>query len=90
MSIYTPTIAAAVRSVKAPHDFEVDIVEYDMYPPFLSLRFYESHWRYLSDLERLHCIEYLQKIKTIIEAHGVNVTLDPVYDGPVGSQRLGQ
>jgi len=87
--IYTPEMQAAVKTVKMPHDLPVDIIGYEMHPPFIGLRFYESHWRYLTDKERLDCIEALIKIKQIIEAFGVNVTIDPVYDGPAGSQVLG-
>jgi hypothetical protein len=86
--IYTPQMRAAVKSVKPPHDFQVDVIEYDFTPPYIGLRFYESHWRYLSEFERLHCIEYLSKIKKIIESYGVNVTIDPVYDTP-GGQKVG-
>lgn len=86
--IYTPKIKQQVHSIKVPHDFVMDVVEYDMHPPYIGLRFYESHWRHLSDLERLKCIEYLQRVKRIIESNGINVTLDPVYDVP-GGQKLG-
>ena len=84
--IYTPKIKEQIRSLKVPSDFIMDIVEYDFYPPYIGLRFYESHWRHLSDLERLRCIDYLSKVKNIIEAYGINVTLDPVYDVPGGQQ----
>lgn len=84
MSIYTPKIKAEVHAIKPPHDLVVDIVEYDFSPPYLALRFYESHWRHLSEPERLRCIEYLGKIKKIIESYGINVTVDPVYDVPGG------
>jgi hypothetical protein len=84
--IYTPKIKEQVRSVRVPADFMMDVVEYDFYPPYIGLRFYESHWRHLSDLERLRCIDYLSKVKNIIEAYGINVTLDPVYDVPGGQQ----
>lgn len=69
-----------VDQLKVPADFEMDIVEYDMHPKFIALRFYESHWRHMNDSERLKCIEYMTKVKKIIEAHGVNVTLEPLYD----------
>jgi hypothetical protein len=88
MSIYTPKLRSALSSIRPPHDLEIDIVEYDMYPPFLGLRFYESQWLHLSESERLRCIEYLKDIKTIIEAFGVKATIDPVYDKP-GGQKLG-
>lgn len=86
--IYTPKIKSQVHSIPVPADFVMDIVEYDMYPPYIGLRFYESHWRHMSDTERLKCILYLQKVKKIIESYGISVTLDPVYDVP-GGQKLG-
>jgi hypothetical protein len=86
--IYTPKMREEVHKIRPPHDFNVDIVEYDMHPPFIGLRFYESHWRHLSDLERLHCIEYLEKIKMILASYGVKSTLDPVYDVAEG-QKVG-
>jgi hypothetical protein len=64
----------------------MDIVEYDFVPPYIALRFYESHWRHMSDKERLKCISYMDTIKKIIESHGINVTLDPVYDVPGGQE----
>jgi hypothetical protein len=85
--IYTPQIKKDVKSIAVPSNFVMDIVEYDFKPPYISLRFYESHWRHMSDKERLRCIEYMGKIKKIIEAYGINVTLDPVYDVP-GGQKL--
>jgi len=86
--IYTPKIKSQVRSIPVPSDFVMDIVEYDMKPPYIGLRFYESHWRHMSEKERIKCIMYLQKVKTIIQGYGINVTLDPVYDVP-GGQKLG-
>jgi hypothetical protein len=85
--IYTPQIKKDVKSIAVPSNFVMDIVEYDFKPPYISLRFYESHWRHMSDKERLRCIEYMGKIKKIIEAYGISVTLDPVYDVP-GGQKL--
>lgn len=82
--IYTPKIKQEVHTVSVPANFVMDVVEYDMYPPYIGLRFYESHWRHMSDEERLKCISYLQKVKKIIESHGIPVTLDPVYDVPGG------
>jgi hypothetical protein len=84
--IYTPQIKSEVKSIPVPHDFVMDIVEYDFEPPYIALRFYESHWRHLSEKQRIKCALYLDKIKKIIESRGVNVTLDPVYDVPGGQQ----
>jgi len=84
--IYTQQMKRQVKSIPVPHDFVMDIVEYDFSPPYIALRFYESHWKHFSESERVRCIEYLQKVKKIIEAHGVSVTLDPVYDVPGGQK----
>lgn len=79
--IYTYQMKAAVKSIQAPHEFIVDIVEYDMRGhEFIAIRFYESQWEYYNESERLNCILYLDKIKTIIEKFGVRVTLEPVID----------
>lgn len=88
MSVYTPKMKAEIKSLKVPADFVMDIIEYDFKPPYIGLRFYESHWRHMSEKERIRCVIYMQKVKKIIEAHGVQVTLDPVYDVP-GGQKLG-
>jgi len=85
--IYTPKMKSEVRSVSVPADFVMDIVEYNFYPPYIALRFYESHWKHMSDSERIKCIGYMNKVKKIIERNGVKVTLDPVYDVP-GGQKL--
>jgi hypothetical protein len=82
--IYTPKIKSDVKSVPVPNDFVMDIVEYDFSPPYIALRFYESHWRIMSDKEKLKCIGYMDRVKKIIESYGIKVTLDPVYDVPGG------
>jgi hypothetical protein len=86
--IYNPKIKSQVRSIPVPVNFVMDVVEYDMRPPYIGLRFYESHWRHMNERERIKCVLYLQKVKKIIESYGIKVTLDPVYDVP-GGQKLG-
>ena len=79
--IYNPRIKAAVRSIPAPNEFVIDIIEYDLKGhQFLGIRFYESQWEYYNENERLSCIFYLNKVKSVIESFGVRVTLDPVID----------
>lgn len=79
--LYTPKIRQAVWSIRPPHDFIIDIVEYDeVQYPFLAIRFYESQWLYFSEKERLDCINYLAKIRHIIMSFGVGVTLEPIID----------
>jgi hypothetical protein len=85
--IYTPQMKRDVHSIPVPANFVMDVVEYDFVPPYIGLRFYESHWRHMNDKERLKCINYMTQVKNIIEAYGIQVTLDPVYDMP-GGQKL--
>lgn len=85
--IYTPKMKRDVHTIPVPANFVMDIIEYDFVPPFIGLRFYESHWRHMSDKERLKCIDYMTKVKNIIQGYGVKVTIDPVYDVP-GGQKL--
>jgi len=80
MNLYTPKMREEVHKVKIPHDFVIDIVEYDLKPSFLAIRFYESQWLHYNDSERLKCIMYLDAVKTLLESHGVMVTLEPVID----------
>lgn len=82
--MYTKQMRQAVRSVKAPKDFEIAIADFDK---FLAIQFYESHWRHLSDPERLRCIEYMTRVKTILESLGASVTLDPILDIKYNDER---
>lgn len=80
--IYTKQMRNAVHQIKPPNDFIVDVIEYELDPknPFIGLRFYEHQWNHYSDNERLKCIEYIGKIRNILTAFGVRVTLEPVID----------
>lgn len=80
MSLYTSKMREALHQIKVPHDFTIDIFEYDLEPPFLAIRFYESQWLHYNDSERLRCIMYLDKVKTLLESYGVLVTLEPIID----------
>ena len=82
--IYTPEMKREIKKIKVPHNLPIDTIEYNVGTPFIALRFYESHWRYLTEKERIDCLMYMTAVKGIIEAHGVPVTLDPVYDVPGG------
>jgi len=78
--MYSEQARKAVRSIPVPSDFMMDIMEYPTNPPFIGLRFYESQWTYLSENERLKCIQYMQIIKKILQSYGNMVALDPVID----------
>jgi len=80
--IYTHQMRSALQSIKPPHDFVIDIVEYDLDPKmrFLAIRFYESQWNYYTEKEMLDCVAYLAKVRKIITSFGAKVTLEPVID----------
>lgn len=82
--IYTPDVAAAIKSIPMPVEMTVDIVDYEKY---LGIRFYESEWNHLSENERMKMAMYFQAIRKMLERGGVKSTLDPVYDKP-GVQEL--
>lgn len=77
--IYTPEVAAAIRSVPVPVEMTIDIVDYGDY---LGIRFYESEWTHLSESERVKMAMYFQAVKKMLERGNVSATLDPVYDKP--------
>jgi hypothetical protein len=83
--IYTPEVAAAIKSIPMPVEMTVDIVDYGNY---IGIRFYESQWKHLSESERMKMAMYFQAVKKMLEKGGVQSTLDPVYDQP-GVQQLG-
>lgn len=82
--IYTPEVAAAIRSIPMPIEMTVDIIDYDNY---IGIRFYESEWSHLSESERLKMAMYFQAVKKMLERGGISATLDPVYDTP-GMQKI--
>jgi len=75
---------AAVHSVKVPVEgFRMDVIEFnEVAVPWLALRFYWSQWITFTDNERIKLLEYLGKVKKILEAHIISVMLDPVIDKP--------
>ena len=78
--IYTEAMREAVKRLAAPNDFVVDIVEYDEYPPFLGIQFYQSQWEHYNEDERLRCVAYLVNLRQLLMGFGANVTLDPIAD----------
>lgn len=75
--MYTEVMRRAVRSIPAPKDFNMDIVDYDH---FLTVQFYESQWRHFTDKERLRCLLYMETVKKTLEKLGASVALDPILD----------
>lgn len=75
--MYTDQMRKVVREIRPPKDFEIGIADYGQ---FLTIQFYESHWRHLSDPERLRCIKYMNAVKNALELLGAKVALDPILD----------
>lgn len=75
--IYTPDVAAAIKSIPMPVEMDVDVIDYGMY---LGLRFYESQWAHLNEDERLKMGMYFEAVRKMLRRGGVPSTLDPVYD----------
>jgi hypothetical protein len=75
--MYTNLMKQAVKTIKIPKDFKIDIVDYDT---FLTIQFYESQWKHYSETERFLCIQYLNKVKKTLENLGARVALDPILD----------
>ena len=75
--MYTKLMQQAVRTIKVPKDFKIDILDYNT---FLTIQFYESQWRHYTESERFQCIQYLNKVKKALENLGARVALDPILD----------
>jgi hypothetical protein len=75
--MYTELMRKALHSIPAPKQFKIDILDYDT---FLTVQFYESQWRHYSEKERFLCIQYLIKVKKVLERLGAKVALDPILD----------
>ena len=75
--MYTALMKRSVRTIPIPKQFKIDILDYDT---FLTIQFYESQWKHYTDPERFQCIQYLDKVKKILESLGARVALDPILD----------
>lgn len=75
--MYTDSMRKAVKSIPAPKDFNMDILDYG---PFLTVQFYESQWRHFTEKERLRCLLYMETVKKTLEKLGASVALDPILD----------
>jgi len=77
IKMYNQMMQKAFKSIPAPKDFKVHIVDYDS---FLTIRFYESQWRHYTETERFKCVTYMLNVKSALEKLGARVALDPVLD----------
>ena len=73
---YTKEMAKAVRGIKKPvNNLQMDIVKY---PDFLALRLYEDNFIQFTGIKKEMVIDYVDKVKKLIESYGVRCELEGV------------
>jgi hypothetical protein len=70
---YTEEMTKAVHQVKKPSMLLMDIV---MYPDFLALRLYEDNFLQFEGTKKEMVIDYVAKIKRLLESYGVRCELE--------------
>ena len=73
---YTKEMARKLRELHKPtHDLQMDIVEY---PEFLAIRLYEDNFIQFDGVKKELVIDYVTKVKKVIESYGVRCELEGV------------
>lgn len=71
---YTQEMSKRVRELQKPvHDLLMDIV---MYPEFLAIRLYEDNFIQYDGIKKEKVIDYVGKVKKVIESYGVRCELE--------------
>ena len=71
---YTKEMAKKVREIKKPvSDLLMDIV---LYPDFLTIRLYEDNFIMYDGIKKEMVIDYVSKVKKLIESYGVRCELE--------------
>lgn len=71
---YTDEMRKKVREIPKPtYDLLMDIV---MYPEFLAIRLYEDNFLQFSGNKKEMVIDYVSKVKKLIESYGVRCELE--------------
>jgi hypothetical protein len=71
---YTEEMRKRVREIQKPtYDLLMDVV---MYPDFLALRLYEDNFLQFEGNKKEMVIEYVSKVKRVIESYGVRCELE--------------
>ena len=70
---YTEEMKKAVHQVKKPSMLLMDIV---MYPDFLAIRLYEDNFLQYEGTKKEMVIDYVNKVKKLIESYGVRCELE--------------
>jgi len=70
---YTPEMKRAIHNIKKPSMFIMDVV---MYPDFLALRLYEDNFLQFEGTKKEMVIDYVTRVKKLIESYGVRCELE--------------
>jgi hypothetical protein len=73
---YTPEMAKRIREIKKPDmSLQMDIAKY---PDFLAIRLYEDNFLKYEGIKKEMVIDYVGKVKKLIESYGVRCELEGV------------
>jgi len=73
---YTQEMAKAIRRITKPvNNLQMDIVKY---PEFLALRLYEDNFIQFEGIKKEMVIDYVSKVKKLLESYGVRCELEGV------------
>jgi len=72
---YTDEMKKKVRELKQPMFLLMDIV---MYPDFLAIRLYEDNFVQFDGIEKEKVIDYVSKVKHLLESYGVRCEMEGV------------
>jgi hypothetical protein len=75
---YTDEMKKKVWEIKKPLLLLMDVVKY---PDFLALRLYEDNFIQFHGSEKEQVIDYVSKVKKLIESYGVRCELEGVPSG---------
>lgn len=70
---YTPEMALKVREIQKPAMLLVDIVKY---PDFIAIRLYEDNFIQFDGSAKERVIDYVTKVKKVIESYGVRCEME--------------
>jgi hypothetical protein len=70
---YTEEMRKKVHEIKKPSMLLMDVV---MYPDFLTLRLYEDNFLQFEGIQKEMVIDYVTRVKKLIESYGVRCELE--------------
>jgi hypothetical protein len=70
---YTEEMKKKVHEIKKPSLLLMDIV---MYPDFLALRLYEDNFLQFEGIKKEMVIDYVKRVKQLIESYGVRCEME--------------